>query len=303
MLFVNHQNPCDVVQGTTREFEQGDVCQAKEEVETEPCQIFETDLGLRSYEKPSNGNFFDLDLPSLGSDDNIYDTLYGKCSKYNFRKAKDGFWRDIGRTVFGGVYTAAAFCGMVAAIIGTIMWIFVWTSFCVAYPKNFWFACVVLFALCGVLELLTLMFFAAPLCKENGCSMGYAAYCAIFAGILWLVTAGLCWKTASEDAANAYTPVSFDVEITEYTQPDGSVFTEKVTTRSNGTSIIERTTLIKRGQGDKENARESAHAGAVTHSAHTGVVSATSDEAADTPENDADESSETDREDDVKKEK
>lgn len=304
ILFVDHQNPCDVVQGITRMFEQSDVCQAKEEVGKKPCVLMETDLGLRSYEKPSNGKFFDISLPSLGGDDNVYDTVYGKCSNYNFRKAKDGFWRDIGSDLFGGIYAAAAFCGMISSIIGTTMWIFVWTSFCVAYPKNFWFACVCLFALCGVLEFLTLMFFASDVCK-NGCTMGYAAYCAIIAGILWFVTAGFCWKTASKDAANAYTPVSFDIEITEYTHPDGTLFTEKVTTRSNGTSIIERTTLIKRAQGEKENATESAHAGVVAHSAHTGVLS-TSDEAADTPEKDEDESSETidvDDDDDVKKEK
>lgn len=283
ILFVDHQNPCDVVQGISREFEQGDVCQVKEEVEEEPCTLVARDLGLRSYEKPGNGNF--LDFEPRRSDDSIYDTVYGKCSRYNFRNAQDGFWRDVESQFFGSVYVAAVTCGMIAAIIGTFMWIFLLTSFCVAYPKNFWLACVALFALCGSLEVLTLLFFVSNACN-NGCTMGYAAYCAIAAGIMWFVTAGLCWKTAAVDEANPYTPVAFDIVITEYAQADGTVLTEKMTTRSNGTSVIERTRLIKRGQDEKEGmddvgVTENAHS-----SVHVGIKTpATSEkEAVDAPE-------------------
>jgi hypothetical protein len=126
--------------------------------------------------------------------------------------------------------------------------------------------------LCGVLELLTLLFFASDACN-NGCTIGYAAYCAIFAGIMWFVTAGLCWKTAAVDAANAYTPVAFDIVITEYAQADGTVLTEKVTTRSNGTSVIERTRLIKRGQDEKEGMDDVGVIDKTHSSVHAGIKS------------------------------
>ena len=53
--------------------------------------------------------------------------------------------------------------------------------------------------------------------------------------IMRFVTAGLCCKTGVDDTANAYKPVVFDIVVTEYMQPDGTILIEKVTTRSNGT--------------------------------------------------------------------
>jgi len=262
ILFVDHQNPCDVVQGITQEFQQGDICQQKEKVKEPNCVSVETNLGLSSYEAPSNGKFFDFGLPSL-PDDSIYSTVYGKCKRYNTRNAQIGFWHDVASDVLGGAYAVAKFSGMAANVIGTLMWLFLWVACCVAYPKNFWLVCTGLFALCGILKFVTLSFLASDVCPAGGCALGYAAYCAIAAGILWFVTAGLCWKTASEDMANAYTPVSFDIVITEYAQPDGTVMTEKVTTRSNGTSIIERTTIINRRNDETQT----------SIGVHTGIIS------------------------------
>lgn len=272
ILFVDHQNPCDVVQGVTREYEQGDVCAITQKDTGDPtqaCVQHVADLGLRSYEAPSNGNrFFDISI-GLRNDEDIYSTVYGKCKKYNIRNAEDGFWKDVGSHVLGPAYAAAATFGMITVIIGTLMWIFVWTSFCVAYPKNFWIACTVLFTLCGLFQFLTLLFLASPVC-DNGCTLGYAAYCAIGAAILWLITAAFSWKTAADDEANAYVPVSYDIRITEYAQPDGTVLTEKITTRSNGTSVIERTTFVKRKHAMEE---ESANAQSIQSGVLASVAS------------------------------
>lgn len=87
ILFVDHQNPCDAVRGVSLAFEQGDVCQEKAKFEKPQCVGIATDLGLRSYQAPSNGKFFDIDFP-LFNDDSIYSTVYGKCKRYNMRKAE-----------------------------------------------------------------------------------------------------------------------------------------------------------------------------------------------------------------------
>lgn len=252
ILFVDHQNPCDVVQGitpTTGEFEQGDVCQLKEPISEPECITVSTDLGLKSYETPSNGKFFDF---GFNRDDGIYTTVYGKCKRYNVRRAQEGFWYDIAGDVLGPAYSAASTMSSVALIIGTVMWLFLWIACCVAFPRNFWFTCMGLFILCGILMFLTLVFTLSDVCTKAGCTLGHSAFIAILAGILWFITAGFCCKVALDDKANAYVPVSFDIDITEYIQPDGTILTEKVTTRSNGTCVVERTTL-KRKQATDES--------------------------------------------------
>lgn len=256
ILFVDHQNPCDVVQGIEREFEQGDVCKLKDPQAEPECVTITTDLGLRSYEAPSNGKFFDLPF----NDEGIYTTIYGKCKKYSTRKAREGFWRYVADEVLGPAFTAASTFSLIACITGTFMWIFLWVACCVAFPRNFWFVCTGLFILCGILELCTLVFTLSSVCTDSGCSFGYAATCAIMAGIMWFTTAGLCCKTGVDDTANAYRPVIFDVLVTEYSQPDGTVLTEKVTTRSNGTSVVERTTFVKKSVVD-ENSADSVETG------------------------------------------
>lgn len=164
------------------------------------------------------------------------------------------------------------------------MWIFLWTACCVAYPKNFWLACVGLFLVCGVCEFLTLIFRASDVCSENGCTLGYAAYCAIIAGITWFVTAGLCWKTALVDKANVYVPVSYNIRVTEYAQPDGTILTEKVTTRSNGTSVVERTVFIQKQAGQEEQGTDGTQeviAGSKAPGVHTGVMVSATEESLD----------------------
>lgn len=64
ILFVDHQNPCDVVQGIEREFEQGDVCKLKDPPKEPECVTVTTDLGLNSFEAQRNGKFFDFDFHS-----------------------------------------------------------------------------------------------------------------------------------------------------------------------------------------------------------------------------------------------
>ena len=274
ILFVDHQNPCDVVQGVTREFEQGDICQLKQPVEETECVVYQKTLGLESYEAPHDGSF--LNLGFLSKDE--YETSYGKCKRYSIRHAEEGFWLDVSN-ILGGAWMTAKFSALIGTIIGTLMWIFVWTACCVAYPKNFWLACTAIFALCGVLEFMTLAFLASDVCNEEGCVLVSAAYIAIAAGILWFITAGLCWKTASLDLANAYTPVSYDICITEYTESDGTVITEKVTTRSNGTRVIERTALIKRKEEKESEYAKHVESGIIAtkimdedveHSGHNG---------------------------------
>lgn len=275
-----------MVQGIEREFEQGDVCLEEESVPEPECVTVSTDFGLRSYEAPGNGRFFDI---GFRNDDGIYSTVYGKCKRYKTRNARDGFWRDLADDILGPAFSVASWFGTLSTIIGTSMWIFLWIACCVAFPVPFWFVCTGLFTLSGVFMFLTLLFTLSDVCTTQGCSLGYAALCAILAGSMWFATAGVCCKVALLDKANVYKPVAFDIVITEYAQPDGTVLTEKVTTRSNGTSVVERTTQIKK-QVDDENS---------TH-LETGVM-ASPDIGTRTNQNSSD-SAETSK-DDIKKEK
>jgi hypothetical protein len=92
-----------------------------------------------------------------------------------------------------------------------------------------------------------------------------------------------------DDTANAYKPVVFDIVVTEYMQPDGTILTEKVTTRSNGTRVVERTTYVKKSVIDECSAEfvETGVAAGINDSArppvagegsHTGQASSSTDD-------------------------
>jgi hypothetical protein len=113
-----------------------------------------TDSGLNSYEAQRNGKFFDFDFPF--QDEDLYPRIYGKYKRYSTRKARDGFSRYVADEVLGPAFTAASTLSLITTITATTLWILLWISFYVAFPRNFWFV--------------------------SGCSFGYAATCAKLAG-------------------------------------------------------------------------------------------------------------------------
>jgi hypothetical protein len=205
ILFVDHQNPCDVVQGIEREFEQGNICQLKDPPKEPECVTMTTILGLNSYEAQRNSNFFDFDFPF--QDEDLYSRIYGKCKRYSTCKARDGFWNYVADKVLGPTFTAALTLSLITTITDTTLWILLWVSFCVAFPRNFWFACTGLFILCIIFEFCMLLFTMSPAFTVSSCSFGYAAICAIHSRIMWFITAGLWSKTGADDTANAYKPL------------------------------------------------------------------------------------------------
>ena len=210
-----------------------------EEQDFTPKEVeFKGDLGLISFEdrRDNTGLFGSADEGSL------YVSLYGTCNRYDAKRVKAGFWKDVTDGTLGTPWRAASSFAMISSILGTICWIFLWTAACVAYPRAFWNAMCALLALCGLFDLLTLVFLASPACNE-GCSLQYAGYVAIVSGVVFWITAVLCWKVGEKGVATTYIPLVYDIKVNEYVQSDGTKVSEKITIRPNRTRVVERTTM------------------------------------------------------------
>jgi hypothetical protein len=260
ILFVDHQSPCDVINGVTRETTQGDVCQIKEIQDFTPREVrFEGDLGLMSFEdQENNGGLFGQD------EDSLYASFYGVCNRYDAKRVKSGFWKDVADETLGAPWKAAKSFGLISSVLGIVCFIFLWTAACVAYPRAFWNAICALLAVCGLFDFLTLVFLASPAC-DNGCTLQYAGYLAIVSGIVFWINAVLCWRVGQEGLAMVYIPLVYDIAINEYVQSDGTKVSEKITIRPNRTRVVERTT-VKTKKESKQSPGKSLGAGVVVKS-------------------------------------
>jgi len=99
-----------------------------------------------------------------------------------------------------------------------------------------------LLAVCGLFDWLTLVFLASPACNE-GCSLQYAGYVAVVSGVVFWITAVLCWRVGQEGRATVYIPLVYDIIVNEYVQSDGTKVSEKITIKPNRTRVVERTTV------------------------------------------------------------
>lgn len=184
ILIVNHTEPCPAKSGDS----------PLKSIQTEPtCQDIKGDLGPLRYAETTSNIFFDISF-LLSSDQRLQRSTYGTCARYRLRGYTTGFWNDISERL-GAPWKTAAYFSIIVVCLGGVAVFLLWSTTCVAYRQNVWTAMAIAMALCGVLELLTLVFFAADVCPEGGCEFSDGAAAAIVSGILYLFSAVLAFKT------------------------------------------------------------------------------------------------------------
>lgn len=282
LLIVDHEPPCNLTRRMLAKQSGNRYLQGKSSnvritppprfVEPEPtdtCVFIDTYLGLGGYAGTQKNGWSWL-LGSIAAD-NEYTSLYNTCFRYDFKNVLSGFWANQ-REILGSAYQAAVTFSFLSNLIGGITLVFVWCSICVAFGERVWKIIAILFAMCGLFLLLTLLFLASDVCDE-GCTIGKAAVCAIIGVFVWMAAVISAWTTKHYDesipkatccccptpivdgqpAVYHVVPgeetddaVTTEIVVIETKQEDGSVVIEQVTTYPNGKKAIERT--IRRQQ-------------------------------------------------------
>ena len=262
ILIVNHADPCPnelPANKTPLVYDQG-----------VQCLDVETNVGPTSYADTETNLFIDLG-PLNDKVTGLTKSNYETCTRFNFRKSIGGFWDDV-EEQFGGAQRAASAFIVIASVLGAVAVVLMWTTTCAAFKRKFWVFVVAASVICAVFSLLTLVLFAADVCKESdsgGCEWKDEAALPIVAGCLWFVVAVLgfltrqrsghakpghtiaCWCCPTAEAyldTNETGPLlagggTTRVDTTETTQPDGTKVIEKVTTMPNGTKTVEINTI------------------------------------------------------------
>jgi uncharacterized protein YqkB len=268
ILLVNHKDPCSATSGTT---------EIEARTKQEPkCLEIDNNVGPLYY--ASKGTQFFLDLGILASNDQAYTrSQYNTCTKYDMRRAVSGFWVDVGAQL-GAAWRASAVFTLIATILGSVAVVLTWSTTCAAYRQNFWTVMVWSYWICGVCQLLILVFFASDVCPDGGCEFLSGATYSIVAGIFWFLTsffASIARGPAKPDqiigcccCLDSYTYLdnseegqsllvgkgttqsggrsllagkgSTQITVTESTLSDGTKLTEKVTVTPDGRKTIER---------------------------------------------------------------
>jgi len=276
ILIVDNKPPCNVTRAKL-----GRSLQSSEKPKTperwrepepqETCVFIEEYLGIGGYAGTKDSNWIGLPEFLLTQQQQLYNSLYSTCLRYDFKQVLSGFWQ-LQKNIFGPAYRSARAFAIIAAIIGSISVIFMWASSCVAYTLVFWKWMAGIMALCGLFEFLTMVFFASQVC-EYGCVWGQSASYAIVAGVLFWIASFFCFimgpfdksqprartcclpevieDTGADPSAYKAVPMSeeperTDISVTETVQSDGSVVVEKVTTYPNGAKSLEVTTTTTR---------------------------------------------------------
>lgn len=129
-----------------------------------------------------------------------------------------------------------------STVIGIILVICTWSAAgCIACKPRFWHIMGGGYLLVGVFDFMTLVFLRSSVCTKHGCQFGYGAAMAILAGVFWFTTASLCFVTAVKDIGAKNMLIKSRVEIKEYIEPNGVRITETTTTKTSGTTVIQRT--------------------------------------------------------------
>ena len=203
LLIVDHKEPCKVSQADVKKRSlQGEQSSEKPEqpekyrppTPTETCVYMDTSFGLGGYAATQGNTVFSL---VFGGD--RYDSTYTTCVRYDWNSVLSGFWQNQ-REIFGAAYGAAVAFATIAAIIGGVTTVFTWCSLCVVYSPKTWRRMAWLYVVCSICLFLTMSFFASGIC-DNGCSIEKAGILSIVSGFVWLVTAGLAWKSTPRDSS------------------------------------------------------------------------------------------------------